>query len=91
MYEVVFAEGSFTTTVQIPITDDSIGEGDEIFYGSLAPIGAASVAITRDRADVTIVDNDGTIDSLHAKYCIYISTLLVFSSSVVPANLLYCQ
>ena len=60
MYEVVFGEGSFTASVEIPIIDNSIGEGEENFYGSLATIGDANVLITQDTAEIHIIDNDGT-------------------------------
>ena len=59
MYEVAFAEGAYTTTVEIPIIDDSIGEGEEIFYGSLATSGDANVIVTEDTAEVHIIDDDG--------------------------------
>ena len=59
MYEVSFVEGSFTTTLEVPIIDNSIAEEEEIFYGSLATIGDASVVITQERAEIHIIDNDG--------------------------------
>ncbi|CAI8033561.1 FRAS1-related extracellular matrix protein 2, partial [Geodia barretti] len=58
MYEVMFGEGSFTASVAIPIIDNSIGEGEEKFYGSLATIGDANVLITQDTAEIHIIDND---------------------------------
>lgn len=59
MYEVSFVEGSFTTTLEVPVIDNSIAEEEEIFYGSLATIGDASVVITQERAEIHIIDNDG--------------------------------
>ena len=59
MYEVLFAEGSFTTTVEVPIIDNSIAEGEETFYGSLATVGGANVLVTQNTAEIHIIDNDG--------------------------------
>ena len=59
MYEVVFAAGSYTTTVEVPILDDSTAEAEEIFYGSLATVGDVNVEITQERAEIRIIDDDG--------------------------------
>ena len=59
MFDVIFEEGSFTTTIEVEIIDDSLGEEEEIFYGSLTPASAANVLITQDTAEVHIIDNDG--------------------------------
>jgi Calx-beta domain-containing protein len=53
---VLFAEGSTTATVTVPILDDSVDEGDETFAVSLSsPINAV---IADGTAVVTIVDDD---------------------------------
>ena len=56
---VVFQTGTFTTTVSVPINDDTILENEEIFLGRLRYTGSGSVEITQDEATVTILDNDG--------------------------------
>ncbi|CAI8033563.1 Extracellular matrix protein 3, partial [Geodia barretti] len=55
---IVFGENSLTTTVTVPIVDDSVGEQEEVFYGSLSIVGNANVRISQDRADINIIDND---------------------------------
>ena len=56
---VVFQAGTFTTTVSVPINDDTILENEEIFLGRLRYTGTGSVEITQDEAVVTILDNEG--------------------------------
>ena len=58
-YPVQFEAGAFTTTVSVPIIDDTFWEPDEIFYGNLTKIGNQNVQITQDTAEVLIKDNDG--------------------------------
>ena len=60
-YEVVFETGSYTTTVDVPITDDLIAEPEEIFYGTLTTVAGANVQITQSIAEVFIIDDDGII------------------------------
>ena len=61
MYNVSFEAGFFATTVEVPIVLDNLAEGEEIFYGTLTPVGGANVMITQDRADVHINDNDSML------------------------------
>lgn len=56
--DVTFETSSYSTTVTIPVVDDSIGEPEEIFYGSLSIVGSSYVQITRERAGITVTDND---------------------------------
>lgn len=58
-FEVSFTDSSYTTTVDVPIVDNSIGEREEVFYGILTITSTDNVAITQERADIHITDDDG--------------------------------
>ena len=58
-YGVVFDTGSYTTTVDVPITDDFTAEPEELFYGTLTAVEGANVLISQSIAQVFITDNDG--------------------------------
>ena len=58
-YPVQFVASAFTTTVSVPIIDDTFWEPDEIFYGTLTKTEDENVLITQDTAEVLIKDNDG--------------------------------
>ena len=55
---MTFEAGSYITTVEVPIVDDSIGEVAETFYGTLTVVGSSPVQITEGRAEVLIIDDD---------------------------------
>ena len=64
--EVSFQPGFFATTVEVPIIEDRVAEGEEMFQGTLTTANGANVLITESRADVTINDNDGMLTILAA-------------------------
>ena len=61
---VNFEPGQFSTTVTVDIQNDNFMEPDESFFGRLRSTGVGDVQITQDRAEVTILNDDGM--------CVYI-------------------
>ena len=57
--DVSFEAGAFVTTITVPIVDDSVGELEEVFYGSLTNLGQSNVQIIQGTADIHILDDDG--------------------------------
>ena len=55
---VTFSAGESSTSVSVPITNDTVIEDSEMFSGSLAAI-IENVYIGADTANVTVVDDDG--------------------------------
>lgn len=56
---VVFGPGETTKSIVVPITNDSLAEGNETFNVAIdQPLGGASTGVPRT-ATITIVDNDG--------------------------------
>lgn len=47
--------------VEVPILDDTVGEPEEMFYGSLSTPSGANVLITQDSAQIRIIDDDGML------------------------------
>ena len=58
---LTFAPGERRISVMVPIVDDDLVEGDEVFFGviTLPPGSASSIEFSPGRANVTISDNDG--------------------------------
>ena len=76
----------------IPIVDDSIGEPEEVFYGSLSIVGSSPVIITEERADIHITDNDSKQSfCAHFKcnYTVYITHSNTFVPSLMQLFLQY--
>ena len=48
-----------STTITVPIVNDNVMEPDEVFFGRLRRSGVGDVIIQQDRAQVTIVNDDG--------------------------------
>ncbi len=65
---VVFADGQTNALVTIPIRDDALGEGLEIFYLNLdSPTNGTSLGLP-SQAVMEIVDNEDTISFAQAGY-----------------------
>lgn len=63
---VNFAEGESVQIVNIPITDDSIIEGNETINLKLSnPVGDSIVGLLQDTAVLKIVDNDALADGVN--------------------------
>ena len=58
---LTFAPGVERISVMVPIIDDDLVEGDEVFFGviSLPPGSTSTIEFSPGRANVTISDNDG--------------------------------
>ena len=73
--DVIFGANDVTTTVVVPIIDDSIGELDEVFYGTLTNVGNSNVNITEDQSQITegqaeihIIDDDGKYEKANVTH-----------------------
>ena len=60
----------------IQVVDDSIGEPEEVFYGSLSLVGSSPVNITEDRADILIIDDDSKKSS-HVHFMLHYTLFTV--------------
>ena len=58
-----FQSGQSSTTVTVPIRNDDVIEPDENFFGRLRSTGVGDVSITQDRAEVIIVNDDGSYNA----------------------------
>ena len=56
---ISFEANSLSTTVVVPIVDDTISEQAEVFYGTLTSSESTNIQITEDRSEIHIIDNDG--------------------------------
>lgn len=73
---VNFGSGQLSMMVTVSIQNDNTMEPDEIFFGRLRRLGTGDVLITQNRAEVTIVNDDGMLVHI----CIMgINTLVFFS------------
>ena len=58
---VSFGSDELSTTVTVSIQNDNTMEPDENFFGRLRRSGTGDVLITQNRAEVTIMNDDGML------------------------------
>ena len=70
---VTFENGAYTTSVVVPIIDDSTIEPQEFFYGTLEAVQGINVLI--DQAEIHIIDNDGEMKRQSLHTCCHIAII----------------
>ena len=66
---LTFGPGRSSLQVSVPIVDDTVSETDEMFLGNIGFLASGSnfdITFDPQRANTTILDDDGKIDIIFA-------------------------
>ena len=88
---VNFGPGETSMTVTVSIQNDNLVEPDETFFGRLLSTGTGDVSIIQDRAEVTILNDDGmysyTLSIVSKSVDVTIVTIILFGNSGISYSI----